>query len=156
LAILFCEISLIFNSNIMNRVFLVASSYLLAAAMWSQPSLDLLKNNDDVQDTNSPEGTWRGRSICISQSSGCHDEEVVYRITRDKGSNSYHVDADKIVNGEAINMGPLVFSFDQTKGILSNETGKNSWRFNISSDRMEGSLMRDHEALRKITLVKVK
>jgi hypothetical protein len=140
----------------MNHILLVTSSFLFATIMSIQPSADLLKDKGDAQETISPEGTWRGKSICLDKNSGCHDEEVVYRITHDKGSNSYTVDADKIVEGKTINMGPLMFSFDQAKGMLTSEMGKNSWQIKINGNQMEGKLMKGNEAFRKIALVKDK
>jgi hypothetical protein len=137
----------------MSLSYLTVASFFLATAMLN-PSTSSLKSLDDIQDIRNPEGTWRGQSICVSKNSGCHDEEVIYRITREKDSNKYNVDADRIVDGKAINMGPLVFSFDPTTATLSNETGKNQWTFTLQENRMDGTLTRDHEVFRKITLVK--
>ena len=27
-------------------------------------------------------GTWRGDSVCIAKNTACHDEDVVYRVTK--------------------------------------------------------------------------
>jgi hypothetical protein len=137
----------------MSLGYLTLASFFLATAMLN-PSTSSLKSLDDAQDIRNPVGTWRGQSICVSKNSGCHDEEVIYRITREKDSNKYNVDADRIVDGKAINMGPLVFSFDPTTATLSNETGKNQWTFALQENRMDGTLTRDNEVFRKITLVK--
>jgi hypothetical protein len=45
-------------------------------------------------------GVWRGTSVCQVPPSPCNDENVVYRITRVKATDSISVDACKIVNAQ--------------------------------------------------------
>ena len=46
------------------------------------------------------EGIWKGTSLCQIKNSPCHDEIVVYHISRDSTGKSYEVIANKIVNGK--------------------------------------------------------
>ena len=50
------------------------------------------------------EGTWKGTSLCQQKQSACHDENVVYHISK-KAANIYTMQASKIVNGAKQNMG---------------------------------------------------
>ena len=51
-------------------------------------------------------GTWRGESVCVAKNTACHNETVVYRVTKlPDRSDDVSISADKIVNGNAINMG---------------------------------------------------
>lgn len=49
-----------------------------------------------------PVGVWRGTSLCTVRPSPCHDEVVVYYITRANGSDSLTLDARKIVDISAL------------------------------------------------------
>ena len=52
-------------------------------------------------------GTWRGESVCAARNTACQDETVVYRLAKIPAKPGYFtVDADKIVDGKAVNMGP--------------------------------------------------
>src|SRR4051812_8007988 len=51
-------------------------------------------------------GVWRGTSTCTKRPSACHDEIVVYRITRTT-ADSLSMDARKIVNGQEEEMGVI-------------------------------------------------
>ena len=57
-------------------------------------------------------GDWSGESICQVKNSPCHDEKVVYHISKGSGPDLIVVDADKIVGGKAENMGRLDFKYD--------------------------------------------
>jgi hypothetical protein len=39
-------------------------------------------------DASTPIGVWRGTSLCLVRRSACHDEVVVYRITRAQAGDS--------------------------------------------------------------------
>jgi len=66
----------------------------------------------------SPAGTWKGTSLCQIKNSSCRDEQVIYHILNDKGSDSYQIDAGKIIDGREIDMGTLHFNFDPRQQIL--------------------------------------
>ena len=50
------------------------------------------------------EGIWKGTSLCQVKPSACHDENVVYHISK-KSANVYTIQANKIVNGAEVDMG---------------------------------------------------
>src|SRR5258707_5438868 len=57
--------------------------------------------------TSNPVGVWRGTSLCTVHPSACHDEVVVYRITRVNATDSLSIDGRRIVNGQEVEMGVL-------------------------------------------------
>ena len=91
------------------------------------------------------EGTWKGTSRCQVKPSACHDEDVVYHISK-KSENLYIMQASKIINGAEEDMGtfdPVVY--DETKQTLTftmkDKQGRNSvWLFRIDGMEMHGTL----------------
>ena len=57
------------------------------------------------------EGTWKGTSLCQIKNSPCHDEIVVYHISKDSTGKSYEVIANKIVDGKEDYMGTIPFTY---------------------------------------------
>lgn len=107
-------------------------------------------------------GDWTGESICVGNNPACHDEKVVYHITKIAGeSNKYKVSADKIVNGKPEWMGDLDFKYDSKTRIFSGEF-RNSryhglWEFMVKEGEMEGTLklLPDNTVVRRIKVKKV-
>jgi hypothetical protein len=100
-------------------------------------------------------GTWKGTSICQMKNSPCHDEIVVYYITKDVGADKFLINASKIVNGVAEEMGTLHFVFDKKSNKLtSNEYG--IWTFNLENHKLEGTLVVHDDLYRIVKLVKDK
>ena len=101
-------------------------------------------------------GVWKGTSLCQVKNSPCHDEIVVYHISQDSSSNSYQVNACKIIDGKEHSMGILSFSFDPQKNILvSIDSIRNSsWEFKISGKEMHGTLISKGNLFRIIDLKK--
>lgn len=64
-------------------------------------------------------GTWRGSSICQITNSPCHDEEVVYHISRLDSFNLFKVIMNKIVNNKEEDMGILNFTYDAQQKTLT-------------------------------------
>jgi hypothetical protein len=96
-------------------------------------------------------GEWRGESTCVAKDTACHDETVVYRITKKSGHAS--VSADKIVNGSAVNMGTLEFRTDHDSLICEYEQG--IWRLKLETGKIEGTLTRpDNTVFRRVTIRK--
>ncbi|HYK45069.1 MAG TPA: hypothetical protein VEV83_07870, partial [Parafilimonas sp.] len=54
--------------------------------------------------TDKIEGVWKGTSLCQVKPSACHDESVVYHISK-KSANLYTIQANKIVNDAEVDMG---------------------------------------------------
>jgi hypothetical protein len=65
-------------------------------------------------------GVWKGSSLCQVKNSQCHDENVVYYISKTNKDNILEIKANKIVNGEEVEMGKIQFQYDaKTKQIIS-------------------------------------
>jgi len=90
----------------------------------------------------SPVGVWRGTSVCLVQPSACHDESVVYRITRVNATDSLSLDGRKIVNGREEEMGILACVFDARAGRVTCKMPQGVWRFTIRGDSLVGELRR--------------
>ena len=89
------------------------------------------------------EGVWKGTSLCQKKNSPCHDETVVYYVSKDNTGRSYMMDAKKIVNGKEEDMGILTFVYDdKQKVFVSVDSAYNSrWEFKITGNAMKGTLM---------------
>ena len=99
------------------------------------------------------EGTWKGTSICQIKNSPCHDETVVYHISKKRGVDTFYINADKIVNGVEEEMGILPFVYNQkTKQLISTAYG--IWTFNIEGSKLEGTLLVRGDLYRKIVVYK--
>lgn len=87
-----------------------------------------------------PVGVWRGTSLCLVRPSPCHDEVVVYRITRLNASDSLSLDARKIVDGREEEMGVLACRFAASDVSLTCTIPRGVWRFTIRRDSLVGEL----------------
>ena len=99
-------------------------------------------------------GDWSGESICQVKNSPCHDEKVVYHISKGSGPDRIVVDADKIVDGKPENMGTLDFKYDaKDETLVSEQYGH--WVFYIKGNKMDGTLTNtDGTLYRKVSLTK--
>jgi hypothetical protein len=97
-------------------------------------------------------GTWEGESICTVHPSACHDEHVIYDITK-PDNGKFNCSADKVVNGERQNMGVLECSYDGKT--LSCPFAKGVWAFDVSGTKMTGTLkLTDGTLFRKVNATK--
>ena len=101
-------------------------------------------------------GTWRGESVCVARNTACHNETVVYRVTKlPDRSDDVSISADKIVNGNAINMGTLQFHYDHRLQSWVCQYPQGIWRLNVAGGKAEGTLTRaDNTVFRHLTLRK--
>jgi len=98
-------------------------------------------------------GTWTGSSLCQIKNSPCHDEKVVYHISKNRGIDTFYINAGKIVNGEEEGMGILPFIYSaKTRQLTSTAYG--IWTFNVEGPKLEGTLFVRGELFRKILLYK--
>ena len=98
-------------------------------------------------------GVWKGTSICQVKNSPCHDEIVVYYISKAAGSDSFHISANKIVNGAEEEMGILPFTFNKkTNQLIS--TAHGLWTFTLTAGKLDGTLLVRNELYRIIKLSK--
>jgi hypothetical protein len=98
-------------------------------------------------------GTWRGTSICQVKNSPCHDETVVYHISKNSGVDTFYVNASKIVNGVEDGMGILPFVYNKKTSQFTS-TAYGIWTFNIDGAKLEGTLLVRGDLYRKIILYK--
>ena len=101
-------------------------------------------------------GTWKGTSICQVKNSPCHDETVVYYITKLDSANLFKVSANKIVNNAEENMGDLNLTYDpSTHTLLSIDTERgDTWKFIVKGKKMEGTLVYKKDLYRIINVTK--
>ena len=110
-------------------------------------------------------GDWTGESKCVGSNPSCHDEIVVYHLTRSKADTAkINLSADKIVDGKPDNMGDFDMTFDAEKMTLTAEFtikrtgGKGVWLFKIDGDKMDGTLtdFPENEIGRKVSVMRKK
>ena len=99
-------------------------------------------------------GRWKGTSICQVKNSPCHDETVVYYISKGKGANEYDIVANKIVNGAEEGMGTLHFTFDEKKKEF-NSHDYGTWNFKLVNQQLNGTLYSQGALYRIISLTKM-
>ena len=105
------------------------------------------------------EGIWKGTSLCQVKPSACHDEDVVYHISK-KSANLYTIQANKIVNGAEEDMGTFdSVVYDETKQTLrfttKDQQGRKSvWLFTINGMQMRGTLTINENNLFRIVELK--
>jgi len=106
-------------------------------------------------------GDWTGESKCVGSNPNCHDEIVVYHMTRAKAdATKVNCSADKIVNGKPEFMGEFDMTFDAEKMTLTAEFtiqrtgGKGVWLFKVGGDKMDGTLtvFPENEIGRKVSV----
>ena len=115
---------------ILSRTFIAVTSCLLASAALAQ----------SPQAAPNPIGVWRGTSLCLVHPSACNDERVVYRITRMRAPDSLSLDAQKIVNGQAQDMGILACRVTTSGAQVTCTIPHGTWRFSIRGDSLVGEL----------------
>ena len=105
------------------------------------------------------EGIWKGTSLCQVKPSACHDENVVYHISK-KSATVYTIQASKIVNGAEEDMGTFdSVVYDKTKQTLrftmKDQQGRNSvWLFRLDDMQMHGTLTMNENTLFRIIELK--
>jgi hypothetical protein len=107
----------------------------------------------------SVEGIWKGTSLCQVKPSACHDENVVYHISRSAIAGTYTIQGSKIVNGVEEEMGVFDFVYDATKHTLTatmndNQGRASIWLFKIDGTQMHGTLTQDNKTLFRIIELK--
>jgi hypothetical protein len=98
-------------------------------------------------------GTWNGTSICQIKNSPCHDEAVVYHISKKMGADTFYINANKIINGIEEEMGILLFVYNKKTNQLTS-TAYGIWTFNIEGVKLEGTLLSHGDLYRKIKVYK--
>lgn len=131
---------------------LIVTAAMIHAAALSPMNLPARQNNDSLV-----LGNWKGTSICQVKNSPCHDEVVVYHISRGKNSNEYSLLANKIVNGAEEEMGILDFTLNPKENELTCIYKTDSvWKLKLTGDTMEGTLYHKGVLYRIIKVKKLK
>ena len=112
------------------RVVAMAAACLLARGAFAQAA----------QAAPNPVGVWRGKSVCLVRPSACHDEVVVYRITRLNGSDSLSVSARKVVNGREEEMGVLGCRLATSGARFTCTIPHGVWDFTVHGESLVGEL----------------
>ena len=103
---------------------------------------------------NSLVGDWRGDSICVVRPSACNDEKALYHFKKlGDQPNRFLLQADKIVNGQAEEMGTMECSFAPEKRIVTCSTPKLVLRLAPDGKNLDGTMnLPDGTVWRNITL----
>ena len=100
-------------------------------------------------------GIWKGTSLCQIKSSPCHDEQVVYHISKGDHANEFKVLMNKVIQGVEEEMGTLVGTFSGNQRELICSPKPNSiWRFKLTNQKLEGTLYYNKELYRIISVTK--
>ena len=101
-------------------------------------------------------GTWKGTSICQIKPSACNDEIAVYHITKGSKAGTFHVVANKVIDGKEEDMGVSDYTFNAADNSFSSYIAeyKVSIKFFVKGNSMEGTLMHDKTVIRIIKLQK--
>lgn len=131
---------------------------LIAASIFSTGACAQGSKTDEVSKLI---GNWTGESICTDKArSACHDEKVIYHITKLAEPDKVRLAADKLVDGKPEEMYVLDFTYDAEKGILSGEFQNaryhGLWQYTVKGNTMEGtlSLLPDNTIVRRIKVKK--
>lgn len=89
---------------------------------------------------NSIVGIWKGTSLCQVKNSPCHDESVVYYITKVNGSDTFNIDAFKVIDGKEVDMGIIGGKWDSENSRLLSNFGNSRFTFNFKNDNLDGTL----------------
>src|SRR3954465_234923 len=99
-------------------------------------------------------GTWKGTSVCQVKNSPCHDETVVYRISKKAGVDTFYINASKIVKGVEEEMGIIPFIYNTKTNQLISTAYNGIWTFNIEIAKIDGTLFSRGALYRKIKVYK--
>lgn len=88
-------------------------------------------------------GTWEGTSLCQVKPSPCHDEHVIYKVTR-TAAQRYTLDAYKVVGGKELFMGAIDLTFEPARnrlqGTITGNRGASYVRLNLNANHLSGRL----------------
>jgi hypothetical protein len=100
-------------------------------------------------------GTWKGTSICQIKNSPCHDETVVFYVSKSAKENLIELKGNKIVNGVEEEMGIIDFRYDPvSKEIVSVSQPDAIWKFRKNKNSMSGTLTYNGQLSRIVNLTR--
>jgi hypothetical protein len=103
------------------------------------------------------EGMWKGTSLCQIKESPCHDEVVVYHVSRGAAEDRVVITMNKVVEGKEEEMGSVDCVDGGGRGVLTcNTDGRGVWSFTLAGDAMTGTLMYRGQLYRRIEAQRAK
>lgn len=100
-------------------------------------------------------GNWTGKSICTITNSLCHDNHVIYRVTKPDSDGKLKIQMDKVVGGKPKLMGTLNCMFDKEVATITCPVNDDIWKFVVAGNKMEGTLtLADGRLYRRISVTK--
>ena len=100
-------------------------------------------------------GDWRGDSICVVGNSTCVDEKALYHVKKLDQPDRYSMQADKIVNGEPVNMGTIDCVFARKEQTLTCKLPKGVIHLTLNGTHLQGTMnLPDGTLWRNISLEK--
>jgi hypothetical protein len=142
----------------MHKKILTATNVFLltiAILVWSS-SINKIQAQGKEKMIDSLVGTWKGSSLCQVKNSPCHDEIVVYHISKGRTADSCDILANKIVNGVEEEMGLIPFRILEQEHSIVSSAYNGQWIFKLKNDTLEGTLVARGSLFRIIKLSKVK
>ena len=102
------------------------------------------------------DGIWKGTSLCQVKNSPCHDEDVVYYVSKLDSSSHCRIIMNKIVNKKEESMGAMKFEYDPSTQTLTSTDGVHNalWKFSVKGKQMEGTLMYNNALYRVVKATK--
>jgi hypothetical protein len=100
-------------------------------------------------------GTWKGSSICQIKDSPCHDETVVYHITKHPGTDTFNVLMNKIVKDKEEEMGILPCTYNNKTRQLLSTAYSGTWTFRLDKGKLKGTLFFRGYLYRVINITKM-
>lgn len=135
------------------RVHLLLFAGIFMFASNSSKSASFIQQKNSLQDPLL--GDWAGTSLCQVKNSPCHDESVVFHVAPGAAAGLYKIKADKIVNGQLVNMGDLDFTLNRTTNTLTCVFPNGTWVLVVDKKHIEGTLTTPDRVLyRKLSLSK--
>jgi len=103
-------------------------------------------------------GDWHGSSVCLVKPSACHDEEALYHLKAGDKPGTLSLQADKVVNGTPVTMGPPAeCNHTDKEDVLHCEFGRGYVDLTLQGDHLDGAMfLPDKTRWREIKLVRVK
>ena len=100
-------------------------------------------------------GVWKGTSVCQIRNSPCHDEQVVYHISKGDNANEFKLQANKVIQGVEKEMGTLIGTFNgKKKELICSPKPDTIWKFKLTNQKLEGTLYYNKELYRIISVTK--
>ena len=96
-------------------------------------------------------GVWKGTSICQVKNTPCHDENVVYRVSKGESQDAFDISASKIVDGKEEEMGIIPFKFNKATNQLT-ASFHGLWVLNVTDHVMDGTLTQNGTLFRIVKL----